>query len=69
MSIVSSGGPVSSRIFRTREMEIALTELPSSQRRTIRKLARRINKRTGMGYYAALDVIAVIGLKIVPNST
>ncbi len=69
MSIVSSGGPVSSRIFRTREMEAALTGLHSSQRRTIRRLARALDSHTGMGYYAAMDVVAVIGLKIVPNST
>ncbi len=69
MTIVSSGGPVSSRVFRTREMEAALTGLPSSQRRTIRRLARVLDERTEMGYYAALDVIALIGLKIVPNST
>jgi len=64
MSIVSSGGPVSSRVFRTREMEAALTGLPSSQRRYVRKLARRLNAHTGMGYYAALDVVAVIGLRL-----
>ena len=60
---------MSSRVFRTREMETALTGLPSSQRRTVRRLARVLDERTEMGYYAALDVIALIGLKIVPNST
>jgi hypothetical protein len=69
MSVVSSGGPVSSRVFRTREMETALMGLPSSQRRVVRKLARALDDRTNIGYYAALDVVAVIGLKIVPNST
>jgi hypothetical protein len=69
MTVVSSGGPVSSRVFRTREMETALMELPSSQRRQVRKLARRLDEHTQIGYYAALDVVALIGLKIVPNST
>ncbi|KKL98331.1 hypothetical protein LCGC14_1825560, partial [marine sediment metagenome] len=50
-------------------MEAALTGLPSSQRRTIRRLARALDIHTGMGYYAAMDVVAVIGLKIVSNST
>ncbi len=69
MTVVSSGGPVSSRVFRTREMEAALMGLPSSQRRVVRGLARAIHAKTNMGYYAALDVVALIGIKIVPNST
>ena len=45
-------------------MKSALQELPSSQSRNVRKLARKLNARTGMGYYAALDTIATIGIHV-----
>ena len=58
MSIISTEGPISSRTFGTRMMEAALKKMPSSQRANIRRLARILNARTSMGYYAALDVLA-----------
>ncbi len=67
MSIVSSGGLISSRTFIVQDMRLALASLPSSQSRYIRKLARILDTRTGMGYYAALDTIATIGISIFPS--
>ena len=60
----SSNSPISSRVFTARMMKNALLELPSSQSRNVRKLARKLHKRTGMGYYAALDTIATIGIHV-----
>ena len=62
MTVRSTGGVVSSRWFQKREMERSIMSLPSSQRLVVRKLARKINDKTGMGYYAALDFIAVLGV-------
>lgn len=72
MAVLSSNGPVSSRAFTKREMEKALLNLGTQERRTVRKLAREIDRRSSVGYYAALDTVAIIGVhlvKIVPNST
>ena len=62
MPVYSTGGDVSSRFFQTRELERALFALPSSQRHQIRILAGKVNKRTHIGYYAALDLLATIGV-------
>lgn len=59
---ISSGGLVSSRVFTARILKNALYALPSTQGRTVRKLARAIDNRTDIGYYAALDVVAAIGV-------
>ena len=37
-------------------------QLPSSQRADVRELSRRLDIQTGMGYYAAMDFLAVLGL-------
>ncbi len=62
MSILSTEGPASSRTFSKRGMEAALMQLPSSQRADVRELSRRLDIQTGMGYYAAMDFLAVLGL-------
>ncbi len=64
MSRLSTGGPVSSRTFTKRIMEATLTQLPSSQRADVRKLSRLLDKRTGMGYYAAMNFLADLGIFI-----
>jgi len=43
-------------------METALMSLPSSQRSIVRKLSLAIDDKTGMGYYAAMDFVANLGL-------
>ncbi len=65
---LSTGGPVSSRTFTKAGMEAALMTLPSSQRADIRKLSRLLDQRTGMGYYAAMDFVANLGLYFVKNT-
>ena len=59
---LSTGGPVSSRTFTMRQLESAVMALPSSQRSDVRKLVRRLDEKTGMGYYAAMDFVANLGL-------
>ncbi len=62
MPVLSTGGPVSSRTFTKREMEAALMRMPSRQRADVRKLSRLLHARTSIGYYAAMDVLANLGL-------
>ena len=62
MTPLSTGGPVSSRTFIVQDMETALMAMPSSQRLQVRKLIRTIDNKTGMGYYAAMDFVANLGL-------
>ena len=62
MTALSTGGPVSSRTFIVQDMETALMTMPSSQRLQVRKLIRIIDNKTGMGYYAAMDFVANLGL-------
>ena len=62
MSQLSTGGPASSRTFVVQDMEAALMAMPSSQRLQVRKLIRAVDNKTGMGYYAAMDFIANLGL-------
>ena len=57
----SSGGAASSKAFTDRELKQALQALPTLQAKRVRKLAQRLNKRSEIGYYASLDVIARIG--------
>ena len=61
---------VSSRAFSARQLKAALVRMPSSQAQGIRKMARRLDRKTGIGYYACLDAVATIGvwLKDVPSS-
>lgn len=63
MSIVSTGGnqKLSSRVFTIKMMETALLQLPPLQVQIIRKFTRDIQKRTGLGYYSALDLVASLG--------
>ena len=61
MSVVSTGGKISSRVFTIEMMETALIHLPSSQAQIVRRLTRNIQKRTGLGYYTVLDLIANLG--------
>ena len=58
----TTGGVISSRYFQARELKHALSALPSSQRKYVRSLAVKINNRTGMGYYSALDFLATMGV-------
>ena len=62
MTALSTGGPASSRTFIVQDMETALMTMPSSQRLQVRKLIRIIDNKTGMGYYAAMDFAANLGL-------
>ena len=66
----STGGLVSSRYFTAEILQSVLSDLPTTQARTIRKLARAMGKRTGMTYWAALDTVAAIGVYLseVPSS-
>jgi len=59
---LSTGGPASSRTFDARMMKRALDNMPSSQAAEVRSLAVMLDERTQMGYYAALDFIASLGL-------
>lgn len=65
MGVVSTGGVISSRWLTTREMRRALANLPSSQRRDVKALARKLDAATDIGYYAALDVVVRIGVEII----
>ena len=69
MSILSTNGPASSRTFTKRGMEATLMQLPSSQRANVRELARRLDAKTSMGYYAAMDFLANLGLFLSKNTT
>ena len=64
MTPLSTGGSASSRTFTVEDMETALMSMPSSQRLQVRKLIRTIDNRTGMGYHAAMDFVANLGLFI-----
>lgn len=67
---ISSGGLVSSRVFTARILKNALYVLPTTEARAVRKLARAIDRRTDIGYYAALDVVAAVGILLldIPSS-
>ena len=69
MTRLSTGGPVSSRTFTKRTMEATLMQLPSSQRADVRKLSRLLDKRTVMGYYAAMEFLASLGVFISENTS
>ena len=43
--------------------------MPSSQSREIRRMAKRLDERTSIGYYAALDTVAVIGVHMMTLET
>lgn len=62
MPTLSTGGSVSSRTFTVQQLENALMAMPSSQRLQVRKFIRTIDNRTDMGYYAAMDFVANLGL-------
>ena len=64
MSIVSTGGnqKLSSRVFTARMLKAVLVQLPSSQAEDIRTMARTLQKKTGLGYYAALETVANLGV-------
>ena len=57
----STGGVISSRSFSARDLDRAIMNLPSSQRALVRTVARKLSKKTGLGYYASLETVAVIG--------
>jgi len=67
--LLSTGGPISSRTFSVEQMEAAVMSLPSSQRLPVRQLVRAIDERTGVGYYAAMDFVANLGLFFVKIET
>jgi len=69
MSILSTEGPASSRTFDARIMKGALKQLPSSQRADIYALVTAIDNRTGVGYYAAMDFVASLGLYLSKSRT
>ena len=54
-----------SRAFSARTMKSALRALPSSQAKDVRESARTLSNKVGIGYYAALDVVALIGIFLV----
>ena len=62
MSQLSTSGPVSSRTFDARTMKAALKKMPSNQRADIYALISNLDEKTGMGYYAAMDFVANLGL-------
>ena len=62
MSVVSTGGKISSRVFTARILKTVLVQLPSSQAEDIRTMARTLQKKTGLGYYAALETVANLGV-------
>ena len=62
MGVRTTGGVISSRYFHARELKRALAAMPSSQRKYVRNLAGRINDQTGIGYYSALDFVALMGV-------
>ena len=66
----SSGVMYTSRAFSARQLKAALVVMPSSEAQGIRRMARRLDRKTGMGYYAALDAVATLGvwLKDFPSS-
>ena len=53
---------MSSRVFIVEDLKGAQHRLLSSERRVITRLANKINKRTKIGYYAALEVVANLGI-------
>lgn len=57
----STGGLISSRNFSVRDLDRAIMKLPSSQRKVVRLVARKLSRKTGLGYYASLETVAVIG--------
>jgi hypothetical protein len=67
--MLSSAKGFSSRSFTARQLKGALLKLPSSESREIRKLAKRLDERTSIGYYAALDAVAVIGVHMMSLET
>ena len=69
MAPLSTGGPVSSRTFDARIMKGALQKLPSSQRADVYALVTALDERTGIGYYAAMDFVANLGLFLVKTCT
>lgn len=69
MTVLSTGGAVSSRTFGTDMMESVLMDMPSNERLHVRKLVRTIDEQTGMGYYAAMDFVANLGLFLTETST
>jgi len=62
MPPLSTEGPASSRTFDARTMKTALRKMPSSQKSVIYAFVEAIDDRTGMGYYAAMDFVANLGL-------
>jgi len=43
-------------------MKAALKKMPSNQRADIYALISNLDEKTGMGYYAAMDFVANLGL-------
>lgn len=63
MSVLSTvDTPISSRTFDARTMKDALKKMPSSERAEIYSLVAAIDEKTGIGYYAAMDFVANLGL-------
>jgi len=62
MSILSTEGPASSRTFDARTMKAALKKMSPDERSDVYALVTVIDEQTSMGYYAAMDFVANLGL-------
>lgn len=69
MPPLSTGGPASSRSFTVKQMERALMNLPTSQRHDVRRFIRILDDETEMGYYAAMELVAHLGLFLMEKPT
>lgn len=58
----SSGVMYSSRAFSARQLKAALVAMPKPQARSIRRMAVKLNAKTNIGFYAALDAVATLGI-------
>jgi len=70
MSVVSTGGRISSRVYTISIMQAAQRKMPSSQSRNVTKMANKISRKTGLGFYESLQFLAVLGthLSEIPSS-
>ena len=70
MNIVSTGGRISSRVYTISIMQAAQRKMPSSQSRDVTKMASRLSRKTGLGFYESLQFLAVLGthLSQIPSS-
>ena len=70
MNLVSTGGRISSRVYTVSIMRAAQRKLPSSQSRDVTKMANKLSRKTGLGFYESLQFLAVMGTHLaqIPSS-